>query len=87
MVIQGILQYQQRETAYKAFKPKPGTSRDPQRIPKDTFEPAHKKFEIRRDLVDTVKKKISRGYYNSETVLDDLSNSFAKALTHCQGNG
>jgi len=80
MIIQGILQYQQREAAYKVLKTKPRTSPDPQSIPRDTFEPAHKKPEIRQDLVDTVKRKISRGYYSSETVLDDLSNSFAKAL-------
>jgi DNA-nicking Smr family endonuclease len=84
MIIQGILQYQQREVAYKALKTKPRTSQDVQRIPQDTFEPAHKKPEIRQELVNTVKRKISRGYYSSETVLDDLGNSFARALNAAQ---
>ena len=36
--------------------------------------------EIRKDLIKTVKKRIGSGFYNSKDVLDDLSNSFAKAL-------
>jgi hypothetical protein len=84
MIIQGINQYQNLEAKYKASKGKPRISQDSKVVPKDTFEPSHRKLEIRQDLVDAVKTKIRRGYYSSETVLDDLSNSFAKALNAAQ---
>ena len=85
MIIQGINQYQKLEAKYKASKAKPRISQNPQGVPQDSFEPSHKKLEIRQDLVNTVKNKIRHGYYSSETVLDDLSNSFAKALNAAQG--
>jgi hypothetical protein len=84
MIIQGINQYQKLEAKYKALKDKPGTSQSSQGVPRDSFEPSHKKLEIRQDLVNAVKTKIRLGYYSSETVLDDLSNSFAKALNAAQ---
>jgi hypothetical protein len=84
MIIQGISQYQQLDAKFKALKAKPRLSQNAQGAPRDTFEPTHKKFAIRQDLVNTVKKKISAGYYSSETVLDDLGNSFAKALNAAQ---
>jgi anti-sigma28 factor (negative regulator of flagellin synthesis) len=84
MIIQGINQYQKLEAKYKASKEKSRISRDSQVVPKDSFEPSHKKLEIRQDLVSAVKKKIRLGYYSSETVLDDLSDSFAKALNAAQ---
>lgn len=34
----------------------------------------------RTDLLRNIKKKIKSGFYNSESVLEDLSNSFAKVL-------
>jgi len=80
MIIQGINQYQKLEARFKASKEKQRTGQSIQVMPKDTFEPAHRKPDIREDLVNTVKKKVRLGYYSSETVLDDLSNSFAKAL-------
>jgi hypothetical protein len=87
MNIQGINQYQKYEARYKASKERPDAHQSVFAIPRDTFEPpsaAHKKGDIREDLVTTVKKKIRLGYYSSETVLDDLSNSFAKALNAAQ---
>jgi anti-sigma28 factor (negative regulator of flagellin synthesis) len=84
MMIQGINQYQVNEAKYKASKAKPRTNIGAFTVARDSFTPSHKKFEIRQDLVNTVKKKITVGYYNSETVLDDLSNSFAKALNAVQ---
>jgi hypothetical protein len=80
MIIQGINQYQKLEAKYKASKLRPSSSQNAQAIPKDTFEPTHKKITIREDLVNSVRNKIRLGYYSSETVLDDLSNSFAQAL-------
>ncbi len=35
---------------------------------------------IRLELLEKVRNKIKSGFYNSESVLDDLSQSFAKAL-------
>ena len=46
--------------------------------PKDTYESSQ--TEVRQDLLNTVKKRISTGFYGTEIVLDDLSDSFAKAL-------
>jgi hypothetical protein len=34
----------------------------------------------REALMQSVKKKIKSGYYNSESVLDDISHGFASAL-------
>jgi hypothetical protein len=79
MIIQGINQYQKLEARFKASKEKQNTGSG-KVMPKDTFEPTRKKPEVRQDLINTVKNKIRLGYYSSETVLDDLSNSFAKAL-------
>ena len=84
MIIQGINQYQKLEAKYKALKEKPRISRSSHVVPQDTFEHSHKKLEIRQDLVNAVKNKIRLGYYSSETVLDDLGNSFAKALNAAQ---
>jgi GTPase Era involved in 16S rRNA processing len=47
---------------------------------KDTFEAAEKKTADRDALINTIRKKIKLGYYNSESVVDDLSDSFAKAM-------
>ncbi len=35
---------------------------------------------IRKDLVESVREKLRKGYYNSEPVLHDLSHEFARAL-------
>jgi anti-sigma28 factor (negative regulator of flagellin synthesis) len=65
---------------FKAIKNRPKTTAGSQTVQQDSFEPSHKKPEIRQELVDTVKKKVEHGFYASEAVLDDLSDSFAKAL-------
>jgi hypothetical protein len=82
MFIHAINQYQQIEKTFKASKMKPnaGTAVFSVPTPKDSFEPVHKKNEVRQDLIGVVKKKISLGYYNSPSVLDQLSDSFAKAM-------
>jgi hypothetical protein len=82
MIINAITQYQQIEARYKASKVKPKTDNAVFSIPepKDSFEPVRKKPEIREALVSAVKKKIRLGYYNSTSVLEDLSDSFAKAM-------
>jgi hypothetical protein len=84
MNIQGINQYQRFEAKFKASKQGPKISQNAQTASRDSFEPSHKKLEIREDLVNAVRRKIKLGYYRSETVLDDLSNSFAKALNAAQ---
>ncbi|MBD3344028.1 MAG: hypothetical protein GF401_03090 [Chitinivibrionales bacterium] len=35
---------------------------------------------IRNDLIQSVKSRIKKGYYNSDMVVDDLSDSFAQAF-------
>ncbi|HON10410.1 MAG TPA: hypothetical protein PLE24_06040 [Chitinispirillaceae bacterium] len=35
---------------------------------------------IRTDLLEEIKKKIKSGFYNSESVLEDLSHGFAKTM-------
>ena len=47
-------------------------------MPKDTYESSQS--VVREDLLNTIKKRISAGFYNTEIVLEDLSDSFAKAL-------
>ena len=44
------------------------------------FEQPADTVTIRRDLLDTIKKRVLDGYYNSHEVIDDLSGSFAKAF-------
>ncbi len=80
MIIQGITQYQNIEAKFKAVKDRPKANPGTKVMQQDTFEPSHKKPEIRQDLVDIVKKKIQQGFYRSDIVIDDLSDSFAKAL-------
>ncbi|NLP01518.1 MAG: flagellar biosynthesis anti-sigma factor FlgM [Fibrobacter sp.] len=35
---------------------------------------------IRADLLEEIKKKINSGFYNSDSVLEDLSHGFAKTM-------
>ncbi|MBD3320409.1 MAG: hypothetical protein GF350_04855 [Chitinivibrionales bacterium] len=35
---------------------------------------------VRDDLINSVKSRIKNGYYNSDMVVDDLSDSFARVL-------
>ena len=48
------------------------------KVKKDTYEPA--KTDERKKLLASVKKKIKSGYYNSDEVAEDLSESFAKVF-------
>jgi hypothetical protein len=47
-------------------------------IPQDTYEP--KSESDRTELLKTVKSRIKSGYYHSQEVLEDLSDSFAKVF-------
>jgi hypothetical protein len=38
------------------------------------------KIEDRIELLSSIKNKINRGFYNSDSVLEDLSHGFASAL-------
>jgi hypothetical protein len=51
---------------------------------KDSWEPSAKKDQPRLDLLAAIKKKIGAGYYNSREVIDDVSDSFAKAFNIIQ---
>jgi anti-sigma28 factor (negative regulator of flagellin synthesis) len=44
----------------------------------DSYEPAAPL--IRKDLIASIKSRIKDGFYNTEEVIDDLSDSFAKAF-------
>ena len=44
----------------------------------DTYKPSE--TAERTDLIQQVKKKIGTGYYNSESVIDDISYGFADIL-------
>jgi hypothetical protein len=79
MMIQNINPYKQQGQPSKVRPVKAGPNTPSfAQVLKDTYEPA--KPQIREDLVNAIKKKIHLGYYNSQTVLDDLSSSFAKAM-------
>ena len=78
MRIQNIAQYQSLDNKSRISREKPRidvVSKDP---PKDTYESSQS--VVREDLLNTIKKRISAGFYNTEIVLEDLSDSFAKAL-------
>jgi hypothetical protein len=87
MIINNITRYHASDLKPKAFA-KPITNAGSRAAPHDTYESSgpdrlerpSPSFEARGDLIRTVKKRIQSGYYNSKDVLDDLSNSFAKAL-------
>ncbi len=79
MNIQGIQSYLSYELKAKPAKKKAVPKENPpQKRVKDTYEPAES--EERRKLLQSVKKKIQSGYYNSEEVVEDLSEAFAKAF-------
>jgi hypothetical protein len=80
MIIQGINQYRQLEASFKASKMKPKASTAVFTVPKDKIEIAPKKPEIRESLVNNVRKKVDLGFYNSPSVIEQLSDSFAQAM-------
>ncbi|MFP4415716.1 MAG: hypothetical protein ACLFSB_00440 [Chitinispirillaceae bacterium] len=59
-------------------KAAPRTRKQPPQI--DSCQPSGASKTDRGRLLDVVKKRISSGYYQSKEVLDDLSDSFAKAF-------
>ncbi len=79
MNIQGIQNYKIFDTKLKLAKKKPVSTEMPhgKRV-EDTYEPS--KPTDRKALLASIKKKIRSGYYNSQEVVEDLSDSFAKAF-------
>ena len=89
MIINNIARYHSSDIKQKTIA-KPVTNVVSKAAPLDTYEPSDPgrqpaSSEIRGDLIQSVKKRIRSGYYNSKDVLDDLSNSFAKALNQTLG--
>jgi hypothetical protein len=78
MRIQSIAQYQSVDIKSRISKEKSRIDVVSKETPKDTYESSLP--DVRVDLLNTVKKRISTGFYNTEIVLEDLSDSFAKAL-------
>ena len=84
MTVQTIGNYLSCDMKMKrAGKKTTGTAVDTsssKKIKNDTYEtsPAND----RKKLLDTVKKKIRAGYYNSREVTEDLSDSFARVFNN-----
>jgi hypothetical protein len=78
MRIQSIAQYQSLDVKSRISKEKSRLDVVSKGPPQDTYEPSRP--EVREDLLNAIKKRISAGFYNTEIVLEDLSDSFAKAL-------
>jgi hypothetical protein len=78
MCIQNIAQYQSSDIKSRISREKPRIDVVSKDLPKDTYESSQS--VVREDLLNTIKKRISAGFYNTEIVLEDLSDSFAKAL-------
>lgn len=80
MNIQGIQNYASYDIKLKLSKQKAPKvdiiSSD--RVKKDTYEPAD--IDERKKRLASIKKKIKSGYYNSDEVAEDLSESFAKVF-------
>jgi hypothetical protein len=92
MIINNIARYHSSDLKPKSVA-KPIGKTEPLSAPVDTYEPsgserrekASSSIGVRGDLIQTVKKRIQAGYYDSKDVLDDLSSSFAKALHRTLG--
>jgi len=81
MIIQNIARYQSMDIKSRDLKEKPKVNVVSREASKDTYEPSgESKTEIREDLLRNVKKRVNTGFYHSKEVLEDLSDSFAKAL-------
>ena len=78
MRIQTIAHYQSVDVKSKLLKEKQRSDASSKTIPQDTYEP--RQSTPRNDLINAVKKRITPGFYNTDTVLEDLGDSFAKAL-------
>jgi hypothetical protein len=81
MIIQNIARYQSVDIKSRDLKEKPKVNVVSREASQDTYEPSgESKTEIREDLLRNVKKRVNTGFYHSKEVLEDLSDSFAKAL-------
>jgi len=82
MIIHNITRYQSLDVRSRISKEKPAFNAVSQASPKDTYEPSSNRSpaQVREDLLTTIKKKINSGFYHSKDVLEELSDSFAKAL-------
>lgn len=82
MRIQQIQQAYSFNTQFREQKRKGEFGEEGKKKPpviKDTYESSQKPRD-RKKLIADVKKRIQSGYYNSEEVTEDLSESFAKAF-------
>jgi len=88
MIINNITRYQSSDITSKEMGTKPSGNVVSRTQKTDSYEASSggeavsmtSSSNVRGDLIRTVKKRIGSGYYNSLDVLEDLSNSFAKAL-------
>jgi hypothetical protein len=87
MLVQNIALYQSVDIKSRIMAAKPVKNIVSKTASTDTYEASGANGQgrpppsaIREDLINTVKKRIGSGFYNSKDVLEDLSNSFAKAL-------
>ncbi len=87
MIIHAISRYQASDIKAREAAVKPYRNQISKTPPKDTYEASGADVrekvsasDVRKDLLKTVKRRIGTGFYNSKDVLEDLSNSFAKAL-------
>ena len=92
MIINNITNYHSSNLKPKA-QAKSIKDADSKIVPQDTYEVSgadrsnrqSASYDVRGDLLQTVKKRIHSGFYDSKDVLDDLSNSFAQALHQTLG--
>jgi hypothetical protein len=85
MDITAIQSLQTAAESRRTIRERKTTNPDDQRAPYspvDTYEPA--KGAIRQDLIASIKAKIKSGFYNTREVVEDLSDSFAKAFNTIQ---
>jgi anti-sigma28 factor (negative regulator of flagellin synthesis) len=78
MRIQNITHYQSADIKSRLSREKQKLDVALKSLAQDTYEPLQS--GPRNDLISAVKKRIVSGFYNSDTVIDDLGDSFAKAL-------
>jgi anti-sigma28 factor (negative regulator of flagellin synthesis) len=89
MIIQNIEQYQAINIKTKLSKERHSLDVVSGDLQQDTYEPSAQtdSSELRTNLINTVKQRINKGYYNSNEVLDDLVDSFANALNRLSDSG
>ena len=78
MVIQGMATFAAQQVRVGAQ----GVQRDraPRPVAKPESGPQSVADQERAKLLESIKNRITRGFYNSDAVLDDLSDSFATVL-------